>query len=518
MYDILRHAYWILERMLIRFLPPRTQHVLRDSVVKITNDLFPGRLLVRDANELEAVVQVQSWLRPALPDWVLEELAEISDKIDPNLHPQGEWVASAEFYSAPWTYSLPGDRYFDLKKRLAGEWDLILFVPWLKSGGADLGAIHFANAVAGSFGKRVAVIATENTSSLWSDRLAPEVRFVEAGGLLTDLHEAHQLDVLVRLLLQVAPHAIHVMNSRLAWEAIKRNGLAIRQQSRIFASLYCDDVSASGQRVGYARQYLASCHHMLDGVISDNPVMPAQWHDQIGVRSELFHVVRFPAPDPHVRFADEYRPATPARILWAGRLDRQKRPDLLAEVARRMPHVTFDVYGHAVMMDGQPPALEDIPNIVMHGPYERFADLLAEAPVAYLYTSQWDGMPNVLLEAASAGLPIVASDVGGISDFLASDQLVRPFDDADGYVSRLHQLIEDPALAQAWRARQFGRASQMHSRKSFADSIAAIPGYLQPFSADEVDAMRDRQAGNMPSRPGLNETGMSRATTGASNA
>ena len=34
----------------------------------------------------------------------------------------------------------------------------------------------------------------------------------------------------------------------------------------------------------------------------------------------------------------------------------------------------------------------------------------------YLYTSQTDGVPNILMEVISEGLPIVASNIGGISE------------------------------------------------------------------------------------------------------
>ena len=33
----------------------------------------------------------------------------------------------------------------------------------------------------------------------------------------------------------------------------------------------------------------------------------------------------------------------------------------------------------------------------------------------YLYTSQTDGVPNILLEVASKVIPIVSSNIGGIS-------------------------------------------------------------------------------------------------------
>ncbi|WP_165402928.1 glycosyltransferase family 4 protein [Pseudoxanthomonas winnipegensis] len=478
MYKVLKGCYWLLERTVMRMLSSSAQLELRNAALRVANRLFPGRLIVSNAEELAALAHGHGWSPPTLPDWVMDELAEISAHIDPDLHPRGELVSSARFNAVPWAYSLPGDHYFSLRDQLHGRWDIVLFVPWLKSGGADLGAIHFANTLFEQFGHRVAVVATENSSSPWSSRLSEGVKFVEAGTLLCDLNETHRLDVLLRLVLQTAPHAIHIMNSRLAWEMVKRNGLAIRQQSKIYASLYCDDVTSHGQPVGYARMYLGACHQLLDGVIADNPITPAVWCGQIGVSAKLFYVVRFPAPQISPDQIIGTAPSSEVRVLWAGRLDRQKRPDILAAVARRMPEITFDVYGRAVMGNDDCSDLLEVKNVVMHGPYDRFQDLLAGGPALFLYTSQWDGLPNVLLEAAAAGLPIVASGVGGIDDFLAAEQLVKPFDEVNGYVELIRRLIAAPDLARSWQARQLARTTSMHSMQSFARAIADIPGYL----------------------------------------
>jgi glycosyltransferase involved in cell wall biosynthesis len=107
-------------------------------------------------------------------------------------------------------------------------------------------------------------------------------------------------------------------------------------------------------------------------------------------------------------------------VLWAGRLDRQKRPDILLAKVKLLPDVSFTVYG-ATSNDAVKDAiteLETSKNVTMMGAYNGAGSLPFSSHDVFLYTSQWDGMPNMILEAASTGIPLVASCVGGVSDVI----------------------------------------------------------------------------------------------------
>lgn len=81
----------------------------------------------------------------------------------------------------------------------------------------------------------------------------------------------------------------------------------------------------------------------------------------------------------------------------------------------------------------------------------------------FVHYSRWDALPNAVLEAMAAGLPVVASDNAGNRDAVedgVTGFLVR---DEVGLLERCQQLIDDPALR-----RRMGEAGRARVRSGFA--------------------------------------------------
>ena len=482
-YAPLRSLYRALDKLLLSRLQLRQQLAMKGAVLHLVRALFPSRLLVTSASQLvsnrHATDQSWSWKPPALPQWVRDEMDALA-LIDPSLHSQGDLLREATFYSAPWCNDKPGKVYGSLRRALKEPVDVVIAVPWLKTGGADLGAIHVANALADELGQRVLVLATEASASPWAKRLSPKVQFIAAGDSLASIEPDYRLDVLVRFLLQLTPRVFHVMNSVLAWKVVARNGLALRQSMKLYASLYCDDFTPSGLPVGYARDYLPRCYHMLEAVISDNSQTWRAWVKDMGVPSSLFRVLPFPAPAVKSTRSGS---ANGKALLWAGRLDRQKRPDLLARLAAALPDFRFDVYGAAVLDQENLEGLRKLSNVRMCGAYERFSELVTTDHLAFVYTTAWDGLPNVLLEAAAAGLPIVAPNVGGISDFIPAADLVATGEDLTGYVNAIQVLASD-TVRRASQCRALREQLAQRCWAVFVENLRCLNGYVAPPLAD----------------------------------
>jgi glycosyltransferase involved in cell wall biosynthesis len=74
------------------------------------------------------------------------------------------------------------------------------------------------------------------------------------------------------------------------------------------------------------------------------------------------------------------------------------------------------------------------------------ADLYRESHLL-LHVSLTEGMPQVLYEAFAAGLPAVATEVGGVGGGPERDALVLvPPEDPDAAAAALRRVASDPAL------------------------------------------------------------------------
>jgi len=175
------------------------------------------------------------------------------------------------------------------------------------------------------------------------------------------------------------------------------------------------------------------------------------------------------------------------RVLWASRLDRSKRPELLPHIAKELKRlasdIQIDVFGSAVLDTFSLSHLAGLPNVAYRGTYDGFAALDHSAYGAFVYTTAFDGMPNVILEAIAAGLPVIAPDVGGIGEIIVDGDsglllpaLTNDDEMAAAYVAAIVRLADDPALRAKLVAGALRRLVERHGPTAFAEATRAIFG------------------------------------------
>ena len=164
-----------------------------------------------------------------------------------------------------------------------------------------------------------------------------------------------------------------------------------------------------------------------------------------------------------------------ARFLWAGRLDKQKRFDLLLQIAAQMPDVDFDCWGKAVL--DAPPNLDNLPqNVRLHAPFTSYDELPLTDADGWIYTSAWDGLPTILIECAALGVPIAASAVGGVPELIdeTTGWPVREHDDAQAYVSALRDMLRDDGARLAKVEALQQRVRTRHTPVAYARVVETI--------------------------------------------
>ncbi|WP_448616410.1 glycosyltransferase family 4 protein [Modestobacter sp. URMC 112] len=157
------------------------------------------------------------------------------------------------------------------------------------------------------------------------------------------------------------------------------------------------------------------------------------------------------------------------RIGYVGRLAPQKQADVLVRAFGRMrEEADLVVVGDGPDRDVVEQLVRDSPaadRITMRGFVEHSAvpAVLCSLDVLVL-PSAYEEMGSVLVEAMVAGLPVVASDVGGIPEVVGHGVtgLLVPPGDVDRLAAALDELVADPRLrsrlAAGARARSRGYA------------------------------------------------------------
>jgi len=169
--------------------------------------------------------------------------------------------------------------------------------------------------------------------------------------------------------------------------------------------------------------------------------------------------------------------------LLVGRLVPEKRADLLIRAFRRIPgDLRLAVVGGSSYTDDFVAHLKRTaagdPRVVFTG--FAYGDLLAELysnAAVFVQPSHVEGLPLTLLEAASYGLPVVASDISPHLEVLDRDgaghRLFRDGDE-DGLVRSLTAALADPAAERAGAADLRDRVMAQYSWDAAAQLLERL--------------------------------------------
>jgi L-malate glycosyltransferase len=168
------------------------------------------------------------------------------------------------------------------------------------------------------------------------------------------------------------------------------------------------------------------------------------------------------------RFEAERRPSGDVvRVAYVGRLRRVKGVGVLLDAWRLLAGeggarlVIAGDGDQRAELEAQLDRLGLRDTVELAGEVADVSGVLRETDV-YVQPSFMEGMPNSVLEAMAASLPIVATRVGGNQDLVTDGDngLLVPPGDAAALAAAIRRLIRDPALARRMGARARARVEQ----------------------------------------------------------
>ena len=293
--------------------------------------------------------------------------------------------------------------------------------------------------------------------------------------------------------------------ARLAAQTLKRTSLKRTSLKRTTASggqsavcfytphggsLHYDPASLKG------RAFMAAERHLMghtDGLIFESRYAAERFAAQVGAPACPFRVVHNGVLEDELR--DVVAIADPADFLFVGELRHLKGVDVLLEAMARLVAerpvraVIVGAGGDAAMFRAQATRLGLDAAVTFPGAMPaRDAFRLGRVLVM---PSRAESLPYVALEAAGAGLPLIATRVGGVPEIVAgtTTTLVEP-GDAAGLAAAMRMVLAEPLRA-VDRAMQLRRVvAERFSVAAMTDGVLDFYGYARDGAPKVLQLVR----------------------------
>lgn len=211
--------------------------------------------------------------------------------------------------------------------------------------------------------------------------------------------------------------------------------------------------------------------------------LPARWRSKASIIPGVVSV-------PNSFTPHEARKKT---VAWVGVLRQPKRPDLLVEIARRLPSVEFIICGGASNHRSPAGYGERMIEELMCLPNVRYAGQVAPATAleiiansaVLLSTSEREGFPSVFVEAWAHGTPVVSLTIDP-DRIIEEKGLGLMAGGVDGAVKGIPALLESSARRQDMALRAREHVGRFHTGTSVARLVervleGASASVLQPY-------------------------------------
>lgn len=278
-----------------------------------------------------------------------------------------------------------------------------------KLGGAQSVVVNLANELCKDH--EVIVAAGEGDGKMWN-LLAPSIKREEISSLhraLSPINEIKTLFALRRLYRKYKPDIIHLHSSKVG--ILGR--IAFPKLKIIYTVHGFDSIRIAYRKYLPVERFLQNYCRAIAGVsVYDRNKMLEE-----GIKNNVqvvYNGISVPCKlggDPFEEMREYKR-----KVLCIARLSPPKDVGLFLKVAGLLPQYAFIWIGNQYEYTQEHPSnvffMGSLPNA---GAYNEYADL-------FMLSSNYEGLPMTIIEAMSFGKPVVASNVGGISEIVVNGE------------------------------------------------------------------------------------------------
>lgn len=405
-----------------------------------------------------------------------------------NLDPEVELTKienTTSYSSIPWNSKHWGfylEKFYELMGN--NSFSDVILLPWLKPGGAEKYILNILQELAEVQPDSHFLVITGQKSNKheWIHLLPKKTVFIDLFNSFPLLNNFEKNAMLARALLAVTNKnsRLHLKTSPFTHDFMESYSSILEAQFTTIYYRFCDDTyrwNDSRFNIPWSISFLRKHFNFINLFISDCKSI-VNYDSLLFSSSHKKHKVIYTKCQTN---KIDIKDKTPNyHLLWASRISSQKRPELISKIAKSLqdihPNIIIDVYGH-IEDEFSKEQLFNVPNVKYHGAFNNLSILPLNQFDGFLYTTSYDGLPNIILEIMASGLPVIAPNIGGISEVINDETGFLIPDETDekklvnAYIKAISLMYEN------WQnTLQMAKSGQdlimkQHSNTSFREQV-----------------------------------------------
>ena len=306
----------------------------------------------------------------------------------------------------------------------------IVILPFLKAGGGEKYIVSILRAINEiDSNARMLVLTGEDCGyHHYKNLLPPDSVFIDIRNFCSDCN-TDEIELLAfRLAINFADQhsRFHCKSSLFANRFIEKYAAIIKSESHLIyyyrfsdsVYFYDGEYFSDSWGLNFIRENLKNISY----IVSDSEYQIKRDYTLLG-ECEKNKLLRNLCELP---ISNHYFPGD-VKFLWASRIAFEKRISILPVIAKLIDdaqlNCSIDVFGEGNVSDVNDllEKLRPFKTINYKGSFSSFNKIPIDKYSCLIYTSLNDGVPNVIVEAMSQGLPVIAPCVGGIVALVSED-------------------------------------------------------------------------------------------------